>query len=228
VFNHIHHEFPSLVTENLDGKRIYNTPSGKRYPSVTTVLQAYNAKAIADWRKRVGTVEANRVSRVATDRGTSVHSAIEKYLKNENGASGNMLPHAKAVYIHMKKVLDDHINNIHCLETQLWSDELELAGTVDCIAEYDGKLNVIDFKTSKRLKKKEQIRNYFMQLAAYSNMFTERTGLYIEEGRIIIGVDNCHFAQILTVNPYDYLPELKVYIQKYRVEQVSKPATLFD
>jgi len=216
VFKHIRHEFPSLLTETVDGSRIYNTPDGNRYPSVTTVLQAYNAKGIAEWRRKVGDAEANRVSRKATDRGTSVHNAIEKYLKNESNASEGMLPHAKSVYVHMKKVLDDHVNNIHCLETQLWSDQLELAGQVDCIAEYDGKLTVIDFKTSVRLKKKEHIKNYFMQLAAYANMFTERTGLFVEEGRIIIGVDNCAFAQIMRVNPHEYTDELKTYIHKYR------------
>lgn len=215
MFNHIRHEFPSLLTETVDGGRIYNTPDGNRYPSVTTVLQAYSAKGIAEWRKRVGEATANRISRTATDRGTSVHNAIEKYLKNESLSNVVMMPHAKAVYVHMKKVLDDHVDNIHCLETQLWSDELRLAGQVDCIAEYDGKLTVIDFKTSKRLKKKEQIANYFMQLSAYSVMFTERTGLMVEDGRIIIGVDDCAFAQIMRVNPYDYLGNLKEYIHKY-------------
>ena len=215
MFNHICHDLPTLITENVDGGRIYNTPSGDRYPSVTTVLQAHSAEGIAAWRKKVGDATADRISRTATDRGTSVHSAIEKYLRNEALASVGMMPHAKAVYVHMKKVLDDHVDNIHCLETQLWADELRLGGQVDCIAEYDGKLTVIDFKTSRRLKRKEHIKQYFMQLAAYSVMFTERTGLFVDNGVIIIGVDNCNFAQIMKVNPYDYLGDLKEYIHKY-------------
>ena len=203
MFNHIPHEFPSMLTENANGGRLYVTPEGNRYPSVTTVLQEHSRKAIATWRKKVGEKKADAVTRKAHTRGTSVHAAIEKYLNNEDMASVNMLPHAKAVYIHMKKVLDDHVNNIHCLETPMYSNELKLAGTVDCIAEYDGMLTVIDFKTSTKLKRKEWIENYFMQLGAYATMFEEFTGLKIKRGTIIIGVDNCQFAQIMHVDPFE-------------------------
>lgn len=221
MFNHIRHEFPSMLTENMDGGRVYVTPEGNRYPSVTTVLQEHSRKAITEWRKKVGEKKADAVTRKAHTRGTSVHAAIEKYLNNEEMASVNMLPHAKAVYVHMKKVLDDHVNNIHCLETSMFSDQLRLAGTVDCIAEYDGKLTVIDFKTSTKLKRKEWIANYFMQLAAYGTMFEEHTNLKIEQGIIIIGVDNCQFAQIMKVNPFEYLDGLKTYIDKYANRQAA-------
>ena len=214
MFNHIKHDFPSLLQENVDGTRYYVTPNGERYPSVTTVLADYSKKGIDAWRKRVGEVQANRVSLQATTRGTSVHSVIEKYLKNEDTSSVEMLPNVKTLFVRMKEELNK-LDNIHCLENKLYSHELKLAGTVDCIAEYNGVLSVIDFKTSKRLKKKDQVGNYFMQGAAYCTMFTEMTGIPISQVIILIGVDEMNFSQVLKVNPDDYIDELKSYISKY-------------
>lgn len=215
MFNHVPIELPSLLQENTETGRNYLTPNSDSYPSVTTVLQEYSREGIEKWRKKVGNKEADRISRTANRRGTEVHDALERYLNNEENVSQGMMPNAKSVYIHMKKVVDDHVNNIHCLETPMYSDELRLAGTVDCIAEYDGELSVIDFKTSLKLKKKIWITNYFMQLAAYSTMYTEHTGTPIVQGIIIIGVDNMNFAQIMKVNPADYIEPLKEFIAKY-------------
>jgi len=191
------------------------TPEGNAYPSVTTVLKEHSREGIAKWRKKVGDKKADHISRTANVRGTAVHDALERYIKNEENASRGMMPNAKSVYIHMKKVVDDHIDNIHCLETPLYSDKLKLAGTVDCIAEYDGKLTVIDFKTSLKLKKKQWVQAYFMQLAAYATMYTEHTGMEITNGVIIVGVDNVNFAQIFKINPLEYVDPLVEYIDKY-------------
>ena len=214
-FTHIKHDFPSLLQETTDTGRTYKTPTGERYPSVTTVLKQYNEKAITKWRKKVGTKKADYVSRTANVRGTAVHEALEKYVNNENMQDVHMLPNAKTLYVHMKKVVDEHIDNIHCSESMLHSHELKLAGSVDLIAEWDGVLTVIDFKTSKKPKKKEWIENYFMQLAAYSEMFTELTVIKITQGKIIIGIDNVGYAQIVEINPDDYVAPLKEYIAKY-------------
>jgi ATP-dependent exoDNAse (exonuclease V) beta subunit len=215
-FSHIKHDFPTLLQETAKaGTRNYVTPQGERYPSVTTVLKQHSEKGIAKWRAKVGEKKANHISRTATVRGTAVHDALEKYIKNEHEAGVGLLPNEKVPYVHMKKVVDEHIDNIHCLETMMFSHELKLAGQVDMIAEYDGKLTVVDFKTSRKLKKEKWIENYFMQLAAYSVMFTEHTKLEIQQGIIIIGVDNVNYAQVITVNPYDYLEPLKDYITKY-------------
>ena len=218
MFNHITHQFPKLLQENIDGTRLYVTPNGDRYPSVTTVLADYNKKEIMEWRARVGEEHANKVSRVATNRGTGVHKALELYIKNEDISSLEMMPNVKSLFVRMKQEIDGKVNNIHCLEDKLYSHKLKLAGTVDCIAEHNGTLSVIDFKTSVRLKKKESIGNYFMQGAAYATMFTELTSIPINQVIILIGVDTANFCQTLVVKGEElnnYKNQLQTYIDEY-------------
>ena len=218
VFNHIRHEFPQLLQENADGKRVYVAPNGEKYPSVTTVIADHGKEAILEWRKRVGDEKANEVSRKATTRGTGVHKALETYLNNEDTSELNMMPNVKSLFVRMKQELDDKVNKIHCLEDRLFSHDLKLAGTVDCIAEYKGVLSVIDFKTSIRLKKKENIGGYFMQGAAYATMFNEMTGLNIDQIVILIGVDTANFCQTLIIRGDEihyYRQELQKYIDAY-------------
>jgi genome maintenance exonuclease 1 len=219
MFNHIHHDFPKLVQENVDGTRCYVTPTGEKYASVTTVLSNYKKKELMEWRARVGEEKANEISRKATTRGTGVHKAIERHLLNEevDVLRENMMPNVRNLFVKMKKELVK-INNIHCLESKLFSHELKLAGQVDCVAEYNGVLSVIDFKTSVRLKKKEDIENYFMQGVAYGTMFTELTGLPFEQVVIIIGVDTADFCQTMSVKGDDlkvYREKLQGYIDEY-------------
>ena len=218
MFNHISHQFPKLLQENLEGTRVYVTPNGDKYPSVTTVLSDYGKEAILEWRKKVGEEKANEISRKATTRGTSVHKALELYLKNQDVSSLEMLPNVKSLFVRMKQELEEKVNNIHCLEDKLYSHKLKLAGTVDCIAEHNGILSVIDFKTSVRLKKKENIGNYFMQGAAYATMFTELTSIPINQVVILIGVDTANFCQTLVVKGDDlnnYKSQLQTYIDAY-------------
>ena len=214
MFKHIHHDFPKLLQENVDGSRCYVTPTGEKYPSVTTVLADYKKQELMEWRARVGEAKANEISRKATTRGTSVHKALEMYLKNEAVPIREMLPNVKSLFFRMMKEIEQKVNNIHCLEDKLFSHELKLAGTVDCIAEHNGILSVIDFKTSIRLKKKEQIGNYFMQAAAYRTMFHEMTGLLAKQVVILIGVDTANFCQTLVVKE-DELELHKQELQKY-------------
>ncbi len=183
----IHHDLPKLErTTAPDGTRVYKTPSGRAYPSVTTVTSLHSAKGIAEWRRRVGNEEANRVSARASARGTRVHTLCEHYLLGNNPEPDIF---DAEIFNSMKLWLDD-IDNIHCLETPLYSDFLEVAGTVDCIAEFQGKLSVIDFKTANKPKDREDIYNYFMQTAAYAVAFEERTGIPIGRLVIIMGVEN--------------------------------------
>lgn len=228
MFNHIHHDFPELLQEKEDGRRVYLTPTGEKYPSVTTVLSDYGKESLMEWRKKVGEEKANEISRKATTRGTSVHKALEMYLKNEDVSIRDMLPNVKSLFFRMMHEIEQKVNNIHCLEQRLFSHELKLAGTVDCIAEYDGVLSVIDFKTSVRLKKKEQITNYFMQGVAYATMFTEITELPIEQIVILIGVDTANFCQTLKIKKeefFDYRQELNNYILAYN-KKIEKGLTL--
>ncbi len=218
MFNHIRHEFPQLVQENVLGSRMYVAPNGQRYPSVTTVIADHGKEAILEWRKRVGDEKANEVSRKATTRGTSVHKVLEAYLNNEDTSGFDMMPNVKSLFVRMKQELESKVDNIHCLEDRLFSHELKLAGTVDCIAEYKGVLSVIDFKTSIRLKKKENIGGYFMQGSAYAQMFNEMTGSNIEQVVILIGVDTANFCQTLIIKGDEiqhHRQELQKYIDAY-------------
>jgi ATP-dependent exoDNAse (exonuclease V) beta subunit len=170
-----------------DGKRYYTLEDGTRLPSVTTVIGAQKKKAIMEWRKRVGEQEANRISRQASGRGTNVHTLCERYLNNES--LGDIMPDAKEMFFSIKPYLNK-INNIHYQEAALWSKKLGMAGRVDCIAEYDGVLSVIDFKTSKRIKNAEDIQDYFWQTTAYAIMYEELVGTPINDLIIIMAVDN--------------------------------------
>jgi genome maintenance exonuclease 1 len=187
MFNHIHLELPKLkrVTSD-DGTRVYETPTGKKYPSVTTVTGLLKKRAILEWRKKVGDEEANRIASTAARRGTRLHTLCEKHLLNEN-VSVNMFD--QEMWNSVKPHLSD-INNIYALESSLYSNHLEVAGTVDCIAEYKGKLSVIDFKTSRRVKTRDDIHDYFIQCSAYAVAFEEMTGNPVSRLVVIMGVDN--------------------------------------
>ena len=189
-FNHekIDIGYKDLDAETTDSGRTYSTPDGKSYPSVTTVLSILNEHIIQAWRDRVGEEEANRISGKASNRGTRVHSIVEKYLNNEDTTKA--LPHIRQSLENLKPVLDDHIGTIFGLEVPLYSNHLGVAGRCDCIAQYNGVPSIIDFKTSRYEKKKEKISNYFAQGAAYSIMWEERTGMVVPNIVIIMDVDH--------------------------------------
>jgi genome maintenance exonuclease 1 len=170
-----------------DGKRYYTLPDGTKLPSVTTVLGAQKKQGIIEWRKRVGEAEANRISKQATGRGTNVHTLCERYLNNES--LGDIMPDAKEMFFSLKPLLH-RINNIHYQEQALWSKQLGMAGRVDCIAEFDGVLSVIDFKTSKKIKQSAHIEDYYWQTAAYALMYEELIGEPIHDLVIIMAVEN--------------------------------------
>lgn len=195
-----------------DGKRYYTTPEGDRLPSVTTVIGAKGKKAIMEWRKRVGEEEANRVSKKASGRGTNVHTLCERYLNNE--PLGKIMPDALEMFLSLKPLLN-RINNIHYQECALWSIKLGMAGRVDCIAEFDGVLSVIDFKTSKRIKKKEEIDSYFAQCVAYACMYEELIGKGIHQIVVIMAVENSE-PLIFIERTQDHLNTLLEYISFYK------------
>ena len=183
-------EIPKIESQTFsDGKRYYVTPEGKKLPSVTTVVGAQKKQAIMEWRRRVGEEVANKISKQATTRGTNMHSLCEYYLNNEPKPPGVVMPDAKEMFISIKPYLNK-INNIHYQEVGLWSSQLGLAGRVDCIGEYEGKLSVIDFKTSKKAKDRESILDYFWQCTAYALMYEELIGQPIDELVIIMAVQD--------------------------------------
>lgn len=190
MFKHVKElkDFASDKTAS-DGSRKYFTESGAAYPSVTTVLGYQTRDSIMQWRKRVGEEEANKISRQASTRGTKIHLLCENYLDNEDVDTSKLSMLDKIMWQSFQPILN-RIDNIHAQEIALYSDHLRLAGRVDCIAEFDGRLSIIDFKTSRKPKKKEWITNYFAQAAAYSIMYEERTGTPINRSVILIAVED--------------------------------------
>lgn len=184
--NFICHEFPVVKRITLPEGRVYETPSGNRYPSVTTITGQISKHHIEAWRAKVGNTVADRISKQAADRGTRIHSYCENFLLN-NPFNTDMFD--VEMWNTLVPVIDK-IDNIHALEAMLYSDQLRMAGTVDCIGEFDGSLSIIDFKTSKRPKRIEDIQHYFIQATAYSVMFEELFDITIPDITIIIGVDD--------------------------------------
>jgi len=208
-FNHKLIELPSEINEvEVEGKRFYSTPGGT-FPSVTTVTGFEKQKFFAEWREK-NPEESKRV----TSRGTKFHSTIESYLKNETIDLESMMPGNKALFLLLKPELDK-IDNILALETPLWSKTIGLAGRTDCIAEYDGKLSIIDFKASSKEKKASHIDNYFTQATAYSLMFQERTGIVIDNFAILIACED-GMRQVFQGKPLKYVKELHKTIKAYR------------
>lgn len=181
----INHGFKKLERVEINGTRFYDTGDAK-YPSVTSITSMLSSQGIAEWKAAVGEEEAKKVSSRAAARGTEIHSLCENYLLGKD-AKPNMFDAEmfNSLVPHL-----DRIDNIHALESPLYSHHLQVAGTVDCIAEYDGKLAVIDFKTASRAKEKDDIHGYFMQTSAYAVAFEELTGLPVSRLIIIMGVDN--------------------------------------
>lgn len=180
--------YEDLQAQTSKSGRTYETPTGKAYPSITTVLSILSEDSIRAWRKRVGEEEANKISHRASSRGTKVHSIIEDYLNNVQ--TNSYMPDIVASLTNIKPILDKRIEEIYGLEVPLYSDYLGVAGRCDCIAKFDGVPSILDFKTSRKKKKREWIHNYFAQGAAYAIMFEERTGMPIPNIVIIMDVDN--------------------------------------
>ena len=170
----------------LNEKRHYRTPLGD-YPSITSVLSVLDGDWLQEWKDRVGEQEANRISKLSTNRGTNVHSLCEDYLNNVPLSC--KMPDAREMFISIKPLLN-RINNIHFQEACLYSDRLKVAGTVDVIAEFDGVLSVIDFKTSKRIKTKDKLYNYFLQETFYALAYYELSGIAVKQIVTIMAVEN--------------------------------------
>ena len=175
-----------LNTINENGKRLYVTPDGEKYPSVTTVLSNYKKDGIIKWRKRVGEKEANKISTKASRRGTKVHKLCEDYLNNESAFQG-YTPDNVDMFKTIQPTLNE-IEVVYAQERTLFSHHLKTAGRVDCVGKFRGKTHIIDFKTSNKPKKWEWIDNYFMQGSAYSVMWEEMTGVPVPYIAIIIAV----------------------------------------
>ena len=196
--------------------RTYETPTGEKYPSITTILAPFGKKALFEWRKRVGEEEANRIAAKASRRGTKLHTVCENYLLGELSGMKmqTMMPDTKELFMQLRPYIDENVGNVYGLEQALYSHKLRLAGRCDCIAEWNGELSIIDYKSASRDKSEDGILNYFMQCSAYAEMFEEITGLPINQIVVAIAVDGGQ-PQIFKKNKSAYIEPLNEYIGKY-------------
>lgn len=213
MFNHLDVELPKLERETIDGVRYYTLPSGnKKLVSITSVISHYKKDFFNNWRKRVGIEEANKITKRATSRGTDTHSLIESYLLNE------ILPPVQVISEYLFKIAKPtikRINNIHCLESSLYSEVLGVAGSVDTIADFDDELSVIDYKTSKEPKPIEWLEGYFVQAMFYGMAYYEMTGTQIKKLVIIMTCENGECVIYEERDLKKYMKLVVQYIKKF-------------
>ena len=216
MYNHQKINLPEIKATTTDGVRLYETPEGNKYPSITTVLSVRNKKGLHDWRKRVGDDVANYVARKAANRGTAVHHMCEDYLNNdfdEEKHKKKFLPYV--LFNQLRESLLRKVNNIYSQEAGLYSDKYKVAGRVDCIAEYDGELSIIDFKTSSKERSDEWNESYYIQASAYAEMFEERTGIAINQVVILVVTED-GVVQEFVKNKTEFLPLLSDVIKEWK------------
>jgi ATP-dependent exoDNAse (exonuclease V) beta subunit len=208
---------PPLKAKNVDGKRFYeHIETGEKYPSITSVLSIRQKEGLIKWRQRVGEEVANHVMIQSANRGTAVHNMVEDHLNNIdiNNVEKYKKQFLPRMMFQVLKPVLNNINNISLQEAQMFSEKYTVAGRCDCIAEYDGELSVIDFKTSKGEKEEDWIENYFIQGAAYAEMYEEHFGTPINQ-IVILVVTEEGTTQIFKKNKQEYLPKLKEAIESF-------------
>jgi hypothetical protein len=220
IFEHMELDLPVLERELVDGVRYYKLPSGnKKLVSITSVISHYKKDFFNAWRKRVGAEEADKITKRATSRGTDMHTLVEYHLLNKE------LPSVQPISEHLFKIAKptlERINNIHALEGALYSEVLGIAGTCDCIAEFDGELSIIDFKSSKQPKPRDWIDGYFVQCAAYAAMLYELTGLVVKKFVIIMSCEDGDCVVYEERDKKKYLKLLTEYIRKFVNDKLNE------
>jgi len=220
VFNDAYDSQLECDSTTLTSGRHYTVPDGSKYASVTTILSATQSKKkkaiLKDWIKRVGVEEAEKIKNDAGDRGNTLHNLCESFIKGEEytipKVNTNEYHLFRQVYPELK-----NINNIHNLEGVLFSNRMQIAGRVDCVAEYKGVLSIIDFKTTIKEKRKEWIEDYFIQTCLYSLMFSEMYGIVPKQTVIIMAKDNGAMAdaQVFIESPINYFKQSIQRVREY-------------
>ncbi len=224
MFEHVDLDLPKLSRETIDGVRYYSVPDEDellKLVSITSVTSHHNKEIFVKWRKKVGDAEADRITRQATSRGTDTHTLTEAYLYNQE--LPEVQPLSKMLFQIYKSELNK-ISRVHALEGSLYSKELGIAGTVDCIAEYNGELAIIDFKTSKKPKPREWVDHYFVQCMAYGCMLYELTGIAVKKLVIIMACEN---GESIVYEEYDkkkYIKLLTEYIREFIQSKIESYA----
>ena len=230
MFIHEQVELHEMKATTTPTGRTYKTPDGIDLPSITTVLSIRSRDSIAKWKKRVGEEEAAKISYRASTRGTAVHEICEKYvnndpdylmipIKNSEGETEirKATPDLVDSFLQLKPILDERLSLVYAQEAPLYSTHLGVAGRVDCVGVFDGKISIIDYKTSRKPKRTEWISNYFMQESAYAVMWEERTGMPITQLVTIISVDG-HAPQVFVEHRDNWIRPLKETIAQYKKE----------
>ena len=200
-----------LNDQIVDGKRYYFLPDGRKFKSVTTIIGEKTDKtSLLEWRKRVGEKEANRVTAVATRRGTAIHSMCEAYVLNKPDFTDKKSPIDVVTFKGLQELLNKHVDDVFGIELPLYSTMLRAAGRSDLIAKFDGTLSIIDFKTSTRVKQEKWIENYFIQSTVYSIMFEEIYGIKVPQLAIMMAVDNDE-PQLFVKKTKDYYSKVIEY-----------------
>ena len=212
MFNHVDLDLPSLDRETIDGVRYYDIPGESKLVSITSITSWINREIFRSWRARVGNEEADKVTKAATSRGTDMHTLTENYLLNEELPT--VQPLSEFLFKQSKPQLN-LIDNIHAIEKPLYSLKLGVAGTVDCIAEYEGELAVIDFKTSKKPKPRKWIDHYFVQCAAYACMLYEMKEIPVKKFVIIMSCENGEVKVYEERDKAKYIKLLSEYIREF-------------
>ena len=215
MFKHVDLSLPQLERETIDGVRYYSVPDEEellKLVSITSVTSHFNKEIFVKWRKKGGNEEADRITKAATGRGTDMHTLTEHYLKNEE------LPTVRPISDFLFKISKTNlkrINNLYALEGSLYSKQLGIAGTVDCIAEYDSELAIIDFKTSKKPKPREWIEHYFVQAMGYGCMLYEMKNIAVKKLVIIMACENGECVVYEERDKAKYIKLLGEYIRKF-------------
>lgn len=189
-FNHDLIDLPILHRIDAEDGRRYLTPDGNKYPSVTTVLGSTSDKSgLDDWKARIGEEAAYQEMKRAGRRGTGMHDLCERYIRNQDIDLRREMPVPAQLFSQVRPKLKEHVNNVRGIELPLYSDYLKIAGTADLIAEWDGKLAIIDYKSSNKNKEASWITDYWLQCSIYAICFEERTGIPINKLVVLMGVE---------------------------------------
>lgn len=192
MYNPTKYKYTPLLRETIEGSRKYATPDGEKLPSVTTILDATKSEeskqALQNWRKRVGVQKAQEITTEAAGRGTRMHKWLENYVKTgETGEPGSN-PYSIQSHMMAKNIIENGL--VKCSE--YWGTEVPLyypkiyAGTTDLCGVHEGSDAIMDHKQSNKLKKREWIDDYFVQLTAYANAHNEVHGTKIRKGVIFM------------------------------------------
>lgn len=220
-FEHCLLELPKLERIHKDGIRYYKVPNStieQIFVSITSIISFFNQKIFKEWRNRVGEEEANRITAEATTRGTDTHSLIEAYTSNQQ------IPVSSEISRNLFNIIKPSLNRIgkiYGMELGMYSETLGIAGTVDLIAEFDGKLAIIDYKTSKKPKKKEWIEHYFVQAMAYGMMLHELTGMCVKKLVILMA---CESGDLVVYEEEDLEKYMKLVVKyiKHFIKESTK------